>query len=185
MVVAYDIYYYQCTNHLYNNYTLSMTTIAWRGRILAADTQLTHSGGIPTLCRKLRKMGHKGCLSIAGNVDDEYIFTQWLLAGGKQDEWPHERMKKAVFEAIYIDQWNDVWFYINNSAPIAMEHEFFAIGQGDRLALAAMQLGMGAKDAVLFASELNVNTNNLVDTYDLQTGKITLSKWPRITPRLS
>lgn len=156
-----------------------ITTIAWRGRILAADTQLTWSDGIKSFCRKLHTLpGKDGCIGIAGNYDDEVVFHQWWGLGEKIETWDSERMKKAKFSALYIDKWKDVWYYDDGPEKMSIEHEFAAIGDGSAIAIAGMHMGMTAKEAVNLASELTVNTNNYIDTYDIQTGKLTLSKWP-------
>lgn len=157
-----------------------MTTIAWRGRILAADTQLTWSDGMKSFCRKLHTLpGKDGCIGIAGDYADEVAFYRWWMLGEKIDSWDYEHMKKAKFQALAIDKWKDIWYYDDGPEKMAIEHEFAAIGTGSPIAIAAMHMGMTAKEAVSLASELDVNTNNYIDTYDIQTGKLTLSKWPK------
>jgi ATP-dependent protease HslVU (ClpYQ) peptidase subunit len=157
-----------------------MTTIAFRGRILAADTQLTWDDNTKTLCRKLYPQPGKGCIAFAGDTADEWYFKQWWLAGENIATWDYEHgQKKPNFDALYIDQWKDVWYYTDGPAKIAIEHEFFAIGSGAPIAMVAMHMGMSAKEAISFTSEISTTTNNLIDTYDVQTGTIKLSKWPK------
>src|ERR1700676_4283934 len=141
-----------------------ITTIAWRGRILAADTQLTWTDHMKSLCRKLIPLSNKGCIAYAGNCDDEVAFHTWWLAGENLDTWDSQRMKKADFDAIYIDQWKDIWYYTDGPEKHKIEHEFHAIGSGAHLAIAGMHMGMTAKESVTFASELDATTNNIIDT---------------------
>ncbi len=161
-----------------------MTTIAWKGRTLAADTQLTWTDNSWSYCRKIVKLGgEQGAIAYAGQVDSEYHFHKWFLAGENLNEWDHFFLKKPSFSAIYIDKYKDVWTFNDGPERMLIEHEFHAIGSGNSLASAALHLGMTAKDAILFASELDTTTNNLVDTYDIQTGKLTLASFPRGRPR--
>ena len=155
-----------------------MTTIAIRNRILAADTQLTLADDIRTFCRKLFPQPGGGCIALAGDCDDEWMFRQWWAAGEHLETWDSVRMKKAKFDAIWIDQWNDVWWYADGPEKFPVDHPFHAIGSGAKLAMAAMHMGMGAKEAVLFAAELDVNTNFYVDTYNGKTRKTKLAEWP-------
>ncbi len=154
-----------------------MTTIALRGRILAADTQLAFAD-MRLFCRKIFPIGNKGCIAFAGNSDAEFLFRRWFMAGEKLEN--HDKAMSKC-DAIYIDQWKDRWWYPDGGPEkIPIEHEFHAIGSGSKLAMAGMQLGLTAKEAVEFASEMDVNTNSLVDTYDIQTQKLTLCKWSKI-----
>ncbi len=159
----------------------STTTIAWKGRTLAADTQLTYEDNTKTFCHKLHDLGASHVVAIAGSVDAEFYFKRWLIAGAKVEKWNDMVLayeKKPKFEAIYIDNLGQKWYYSDNPAAMPIEHRFHAIGSGWRVAMAGMHIGLSAKDAVLLAGDLDINTNKIVDTYDLQTGKFTLRKPP-------
>ncbi len=156
-----------------------MTTIAWKGRTLAADTQLTYEDNTKAFCRKIHDLGAGHIVAIAGSVDAEYYFKKWLQAGAKLENWEEKvksYLKKPKFEAIYIDKHNTKWYYTDGPAPMLIEHKFAAIGSGRSLALAGMHIGLSAMDAVLLAGDIDINTNKTVDTYDIQTGKLTLRK---------
>ncbi len=156
-----------------------MTTIAWKGRILAADTQLTYEDDTKTFCHKLHDLGNGHIVAIAGGTDSEFHFKRWLSAGAKVDEWQTmmiQFIKKPKFEAIYIDKFNDKWYYTDGPERMPIEHRFHACGSGWRIAMAGMHMGLSAKDAVLLAGDLDINTNKIVETYDIQTGKFTLRK---------
>lgn len=156
-----------------------MTTIAWRGRTLAADTQLTLGDDINVRCRKLQLIKGHGCLAVSGNIDAEWFFKKWFLAGEKTSDFDWKRAKK--FDAIHADQWKDIWWYDDSPARLPVEHEFHAIGSGSKSAMAAMHLGATAREAVEFASETDPHTNDMIDTYDLQTGKLALCRWPPLS----
>jgi len=152
-----------------------LTTIAYRAGILAADTQLTLSGCIRVPCSKITLIPTKGAVAVSGNVGHEWWFLDWLRGGAKTHNYPFDKAKK--FEAIWVDSWNDPWYFSGGGPDrLLIEHKFHAIGEGWQLAMAAMHTGMNAVDAVLFASTLNVNTNNIVDYYNVKTGKVTKGK---------
>jgi hypothetical protein len=44
--------------------------------------------------------------------------------------------------------------------------------------MAAMHMGLSAVDAVLLAGDLDVNTNKVIDKYDLNTGRLTKGRRP-------
>lgn len=164
-----------------------MTTIAWLGRTLAADTQLTYSDDTKTFCHKIHLLGDNHVVAIAGDFDAEFHFKRWLLAGAKVDDWLGsvlQFVKKPKFEAIYIDKYDQKWYYTNGPEAIPIEHRFHAIGSGGRIAMAAMHMGLNAVDAVLLAGDLDVNTNKIVERYDLQTGRLFLKKAPLETPTI-
>jgi hypothetical protein len=158
-----------------------MTTIAYKGRILAADTQLTYSDNTKTFCHKLHDLGSGHVVAIAGDCDSEFHFKRWLMAGAKVDDWQTkviQFIKKPKFEAIYIDKYNQKWYYTDGPEAMPIEHRFHAIGSGWRIAMAGMHMGLSAVDSVLLAGDLDVNTNKIVEKYDIQTGKFTLRKPP-------
>ena len=159
-----------------------MTCIAWKGNILAADTQLSDGSDIKTYCRKLHPIKGHGCLSVAGNVDAEWHFTQWFIAGAKTPEYPYDRAKKM--EAIYVTDWGDVHWYTGGGPDyLVVAHPFHAIGSGGKFAMALMHEGYTAAEAVEAVGEIEINCNSLVDTYNIKTQKLTLSKFPQLKKR--
>ena len=157
-----------------------MTTIAIKGKTLAADTQLTLGDDIKIYCQKIHVLGAGEVVAIAGNVDAEFHFKRWLIAGMKPDEWAayFAELKEPKYEAIYIDRHASRWYFHDGSDCQPIEHRFYAIGSGSKLAMAAMHMGLSAVDAVLLAGDLDVNTNKVIDKYDLVTGKLTKGRRP-------
>jgi hypothetical protein len=104
------------------------------------------------------------------------------------DEWNSfvlQHVKKPNVDAIYIDKFDQKWYFTDGPERMPIEHRFHAIGSGGRIAMAAMHMGLSAVDAVLLAGDLDVNTNKIVERYDLQTGKLFLKKAPlEVAPAL-
>ncbi len=157
-----------------------MTTIAIKRNTLAADTQLTLGDDIKIYCQKIHILGAGEVVAIAGNVDAEFHFKRWLIAGMKPDEWAayFSELKEPKYEAIYIDRFKSRWYFQDGSDCQPIEHRFYAIGSGSKLAMAAMHMGLSAVDAVLLAGDLDVNTNKIVDKYDLVSGRLTKGRRP-------
>lgn len=147
-----------------------MTTIAWRNGILAADTQMTDNH-IKVPMRKLFLLGaNAGCIAICGDVAKALGFIDWLQSGLEPT-----RTKKRVYKgvgAIYIDKWDDPFWFDDSPNPVPINAPFYAMGTGHALAMGAMSTGMSAIDAVKFASTLDIYTNDQVEYYSVKTKKI-------------
>lgn len=143
-----------------------MTTIAYRNNILAADTQLTDDH-FKYLCHKIELLSDGRILACSGNCDDEQDFKEWLL--GERKTLP----KKNKTNALLITDGIPVQYAATTRLPI--DHPFMAIGSGWKIAMTFMYAGYGAIEAVKATSELEINTNNLVDSYNLKTKKFKLA----------
>lgn len=157
-----------------------MTTIAYRDGILAADTQLTISN-IKVFCSKIFVLRPGFILACAGSTDLEWKAMHFF----KEPNWrqldfpsmipegeePSDKEEAKNIQIIAIE--NGIPFFCHeNFIPIPIEHPFYAIGSGHELAMLGMHLGLTAPQAVITASELDVNTNDVVDYYDPQDGQI-------------
>jgi hypothetical protein len=149
-----------------------MTTIAYKDGILAADTQLT-MGYIRGLCRKIERWPGGEVVASAGNEEDHFVFKNWYHGDKKKIPKIHK-----TFELFMIDIEGHPLKYNNLCIPIPIDDPVYAYGSGDALARGAMAYGLSAKEAVKFASEIDVNTNNIVDTYDSKKKRLTLAKFP-------
>lgn len=150
-----------------------MTTIAYKDGILAADTQLTY-GYIKGLCRKIEILSTGEVVASAGNEEDYFIWKNWWAGDKKKIPKLHK-----TFELIMIDPDGRLYKYNNTCIPITIDDPVYAYGSGDALARGAMAYGLSAKEAVKFASEVDINTNNIIDTYDSKKKRLTLAKFPK------
>ena len=148
-----------------------MTTIAYKDGILAADTQLTYSGGVSGTSRKLELLSDGRVVAIAGDVTQEYWFKQ-VLQGVKI---PKKKYKFKGIQAIIIDG-TKVYQCWDGPELIDVGDSYLAIGHGHSIARAGMAIGMTAKQAVKMAGEVNIYTNTIVDTYDADKKKFTYGK---------
>jgi len=149
-----------------------MTTIAFKEGIIAADTRVV-IGTISLYGRKIQKLDQY-VFAIAGKLPDEAIFIDYYK--GERKRVPR---KFSSLEAFKVEE-NQV-YWCNNDLywqPIPAKG-FYALGSGWQIAMAGMHMGLSAKDAVLLAGDLDINTNKLVDTYNVKTKRLTLQPLPR------
>ncbi len=147
-----------------------MTTIAYRGGILAADTQMTDNH-IRVPMRKLFLLGAgQGCVAICGDVEKAIGVVAWIKAGADPSQWKKKLYKGVA--AIYLDKWGEPFWFDDGPNAVPITGPYYAMGTGHTLAFGAMSTGLSAVDAVKFASTLDIYTNNQIEYYNKQTGKI-------------
>jgi ATP-dependent protease HslVU (ClpYQ) peptidase subunit len=128
-----------------------MTTIAWRGSILAADSALTCGTTLGAATKLLRMRGV--AYGFAGDFAAIRQFIDAVSAG-------HDPLKiriKGQFDCLMLRP-EGCYLMQSNSYPILWEGEFWAIGTGSDYALGAMATGATAKRAVQIASIFDPNT---------------------------
>jgi ATP-dependent protease HslVU (ClpYQ) peptidase subunit len=145
-----------------------MTTIAYDGKTIAADTQLTF-GNIKSLCRKIYRFPEKEwIMACAGETNVEGQVLDFLR--GKADRPNDKELKK--FEAIVVNKEKEVFFFSEGLILQPVVSRTSAYGSGWQIAQAALHLGLPARSAVELASELDIYTNNIIDVYDIATDTI-------------
>jgi len=136
-----------------------MTTIAWDGEFLAADGQITRDISIETLTeRKLRKINH--CwIGYAGSSSLFEMFIEWFKA---QDERPD--IGKNFVAVVLSDK--GLFEYDDALYPIKISYNA-AWGSGRDFALAALDHGATAKEAIKYASSRDVYTGGRIQVVSL------------------
>jgi hypothetical protein len=128
-----------------------VTTIVWDGRSLVADRQLTTSG-----CRfqttKAHRLPDGSLFASCGAVEPAAIVLRWLREGGEKPTLD----KDSDFEGVLVKPDKTVWVLYKQLEPVPIESPCYATGSGRDFALAALQMGKTAKEAVLLACELDI-----------------------------
>lgn len=138
-----------------------MTTVAWDGRQLAADRQMTHAGARVQGCKLVRIGG----LLVAGAGDSAGVreMHEWVRGGRKKDELPaFQRDRHDCVELLVVER-GVCYLYQASHVPVTILQRFFAIGSGSDYATAAMHLGKTAAEAVELASLYDTSTGCGVD----------------------
>lgn len=126
-----------------------MTTIAYDGKILAADTRYTSNGFVSGHASKIVKLDDASYLAVAGCIEFVPILAKWLSGGEKP-----EIEKDNDFEAIHIKNGIATTYSGNlNGYPSLIP---YASGSGEPFALAAMKCGKNAYEAVQIACQIDI-----------------------------
>ncbi len=143
-----------------------MTTIAWRFDTLAGDSATTESGTLISLAPKVHKLKSGAIVGYAGDADsralhkllDKVKRPEELPSVSKLRELKQDHAAIIVFPSgkVYaIDVGNDKGDYCGVCEIVA---EYYAIGSGGLVAMAAMAAGASAMKAVSIACDLDIHT---------------------------
>lgn len=138
-----------------------MTTVAWDGKTVAADSLITYSNGscVPgERANKIRELPGGRLFAGAGNTLEINMAYDWL-AGGMKDPKP----PVTDFCALIVSRNGATW--INEKLyPHVLTSRYFAIGSGEDYASTAMELGKTAAQAVAVAMKFDRNTGGQIKT---------------------
>lgn len=130
-----------------------MTTIAWDGKTLAADSQAQTT--FKTRSRKLYRLPDGAIFGAAGFVQEALAVLAWLNGGEKPGDLEN-------FEGLIINKaGGDVLGMRLMREPVL--EPFYAIGSGAHYALAAMACGKSAVEAVRIAARFDPGTGGPVE----------------------
>lgn len=147
-----------------------MTVIAWDGRTLAADKQMT-SGMTKLATKKLHRHGDF-LLAFCGDASAGLETLQWFIDGAVASAYPPgNRVDGQGASLIAIGHDGKVLKYEKSPYPFEVEGKFCAFGCGDESAMVAMHCGKTAAEAVAITSIYNTGCGCGVDTLDFTTTK--------------
>lgn len=151
-----------------------MTTIAWDGRYLAADTRETWDKSVPTFCRKIDVLTPEIVLAYAGS---SYVYREivdYFL--GNIPKLSKEAKQGEAIVLLKGVPYNWAGTELKGLVPICTPPH--AVGSGWKYAWSFMRLGMTAMVAVRAAAEMDIWTNDVVDYYDTKTKKLHQTPFP-------
>lgn len=137
-----------------------MTTIAWDGTMLAADSQATR-GGLTHNTQKIFKL-KDALIAGVGSWIDVQKFLEWYQ--NQVEKFP-DLDDPESFEAIVITR-GGAASYGPSKYPFKLRGKY-ATGSGTQAAMAAMNLGKSARAAVEVAAKVDLYTGGRVQ-YEFQ-----------------
>ena len=145
-----------------------MTTVAYRAGVMAADTMATMGDEKAYGAVKLFHTSEY-LVGMAGSLSNLLPFRDWLLdyggdTGGLHRHWDSIPNYGGGFTALLVDLSGTVWNCGGNFPPITLHREFEAIGSGSDFAMAAMECGKSAADAVRVARKFDLETGGQILT---------------------
>ncbi len=148
-----------------------MTVIAWDGKTLAADKRACLGGLIRTTTKIFRAFDpvtSDGVLvGYGGDAACGEELLAWFKRGAKPEEYPPLRKPEDWARLLVIGRGGTICFYENTPYPVKFARgQAFAIGSGRDFALAAMQCGKTAQEAVEVATVFDNGCGNGVDTLE-------------------
>ena len=141
-----------------------MTTIAFDGKVLAADRRKTLGHGIIRSGTKLYDCG-EFVFGSCGDAAHGVVVAEWLKAGRPAE---HPKLDDDCVFGIAIRKSDRAIFQVEDEqfVLVQLEDAQHAVGSGRDFALSAMALGMTAPQAIEFAARFDAGTGNGVDVYE-------------------
>lgn len=139
-----------------------MTTIAWDGKVLAADTLVTCNGFRTNYAPKIWREGRLLCGG-AGSRTIALQFRDWVR-GGMAGPCPLQKDIGNVF-VIRPDGLGVMWC---DDGPFTVGPEPWALGSGEHLALGALEMGADALRAVEVAIKHHTGSGGAITVLTLQ-----------------
>ncbi len=157
-----------------------MTTAAYDGRYLAADT-LAHREGVPSNmeCRKIdicEGFAYAICGAYAAMLGS---IIAWHRAGAKPDDFPQHGDGGVMIIEIATRR---VWVVIKGVPYLDEEAAPLCAGSGRDVALGALWCGMTAMEAVKIAARCDTHTNDTIDFIDLEFPVSGVQRWDGMMP---
>jgi ATP-dependent protease HslVU (ClpYQ) peptidase subunit len=149
-----------------------MTTVAWDGRYLCSDSLMVGSHKSMSPVQKIFNIQSDKILAVglAGSVCDFRHFLRWIVSNieGHPTEKPsiESSGEEGGVDALVIMRDGKHLFFDSNCTGYAFLSGVEALGSGSSLAMASMLSGRNAPFAVKVASQLDVYTDNILQTYD-------------------
>lgn len=156
-----------------------MTTIAWRGDAIVGDSATTEHGTVISLAPKVHKLKSGAVVGYAGDADSRALH-KLLEKVKKPDDLPSVAKLRELKQdhtalilfpsgkVFAIDVGNDKADYCGVCQIVA---EYYAIGSGGLVAMAAMAAGATAMKAVSIACDLDVHTRAPITFEQIATRK--------------
>lgn len=137
-----------------------MSVIAWDGRVLAADRQVT-IGSLSTTGKKLVEW-EGSAIAWTGDMAAGLVMLAWWKAGADFDKYPPSQLTDDWSRLIVANK-DGVVMYERLPAAIECLDQFMAWGSGRDFALGAMDMGADARIAVGVASNFSNDCGMGVD----------------------
>lgn len=147
-----------------------MTTVAWDGKVLAAD-RLFISGEIKHYGAKVWRLKDGALFAGAGQGDVVISVRQWLEEHGAESVITGKNAPRCGTDCnvstLTVLPGGRLYHSHDRCVGVPVTLPFFAIGAGREFAFMAMHLGKSAVQAVLLAQELSPSSGGGVDWFEL------------------
>ena len=141
-----------------------MTTIAWDGTTLAADTQ-SQSNGVKRVSHKITAT-QQYLYGMCGSEAEAMIVAKWVAGGCLPAEQPADLDTGP--HGLLIERSTKKCFILDGerATMLPVVERFYAEGSGREYAMGAMYTGTNAAEAVSVASRFDIWTNDDIEHVD-------------------
>lgn len=154
-----------------------MSVIAWDGQSLAADRRSVNGNRIATVS-KIFAVNDR-IAGFVGRFDEGAECLAWLREGCHPDTFPpalRSTDNNTQLIVVLPDGW--IWCYERTPMPVKFPPQKIAFGCGCDFAIAAMECGKTATEAVMITCKFDAYCGNGVDAYRYTAdGTIEHSDW--------
>jgi hypothetical protein len=163
-----------------------MTTVAFDGRYLAADT-MAHRNGVPS---NLLQPKIDMCEGFAYGLSGGWIaafgdLIAWHRNGARVNEFP-EPLKTLKGGVMIVELATARAWVVTSECPWMDEEAApFSNGSGGDFAVGAIDCGRTAMEAVQVASRRDVHTNDTIDFIDLEWPARGVQRWDGVMPSMA
>ena len=139
-----------------------MTTIAWDGKTLAADRQAHHGTSNTKYERKKLSVLDGKAIAGAGRASLNDAMTNWITCGGDLPD----ACKEGEYTVVVAKGENNCEVYEGVPIPLVIPAGVkLAWGSGAQAAMAAMECGKNAEEAIQIASRVDLDTGMGYDSH--------------------
>lgn len=135
-----------------------MTTVAWDGETLAADSQST-TGTVRGTAHKIAKNNAGFVIAGCGSYAVISAWIAWVLSGLPPEAQPSGVEDSTV---LIVDPKGRARLFADAAVAQPLPRKQWAIGSGSDLALGAMAMGADARTAVKVAAKFDVYTGGKI-----------------------
>jgi hypothetical protein len=161
-----------------------MTTIAFDGRFLAADTLATRGGNSSNcLSTKIALAGGRAFAFGGAWGPLQADLMNWYLAGAEPAQLPSHARHSDGGTMLVLDLETRVPYVFTDKMPYAdQEAAPIAFGTGGDLAQGAIRAGVTAMEAVQIAALDDLMTNDTIDFIDCEHPELGVQRWDGCMP---
>jgi len=147
-----------------------MTTIAYDTKTLVSDSRSSLGDMIyeEDSQKIFPNVGPFAVVGISGSYQDAMDIIKVISSYTQVDHIrsiPFEELGQASLLGVTFN--GELWSYAGDQSQQLREDKPFAIGSGSQFALAALDLGKTAEEAVIYASTRDMFTNDVLQRADL------------------
>lgn len=143
-----------------------MTIIAWDGKTLAADKQMTWADMRSTV-RKIRRLENGEVIGATGDSGKCLSVLDWYEQGAEPEKWPKCQTSDDYARLIVARPGKGLVYFDWLPIEQPILDPFMAFGAGRDFAMGALAMGAGAAQAVEVASRFSASCGMGVDAFEV------------------